>query len=114
MKKRYNAKKILSLLLALAMLLSTAACGRTDDTPQTSGQSQADASSQDPEASLTDGASQNTETFLPDASQDPEASVPGDASQTPGTSASHSAPASLAPPYSPQREDGLSVPLLSP
>lgn len=89
MNKSYSTKKILSLLLALAMLLSTAACGRTDNTPQTSGQSPADASSQDPEASLTDGASQNTETFLPDASQDPEASVPGDAS--------HSVPASSEP-----------------
>ena len=53
MNKTFSTKKILSLLLALAMLLSTAACGRTDDTPQTSGQSPADASSQDPEASLT-------------------------------------------------------------
>ncbi len=97
MNKTFSTKKILSLLLALAMLLFTAACGRTDDTPQTSGQSPADASSQDPEASLTDGASRNTETSLSDASQDPEASVPGVASQTPDNSPSHSASASSEP-----------------
>ena len=71
MNKTFSTKKILSLLLALAMLLFTAACGRTDDTPQTSAQSPADASSQDPEAPLTDGASRHTETSLSYASQDP-------------------------------------------